>query len=45
MWFIDRDRMYKTMRALSGYHTGQIEVTDDSDNDDDGEEDGIEGDD
>ena len=37
--------MYKTMRALSGYHTGWIEVTDDSDNDDDGEEDGIEGDD
>ena len=44
-WFIDRDRMYKMMRALSGYHTGRIEVTDDSDNDDDREEDGIEGDD
>ena len=37
--------MYKMMRALSGYHTGWIEVTDDSDNDDDEEEDEIEGDD
>ena len=33
------------IKVLSGYYTGQIEVTDDSDNDDDGEEDGIEGDD
>ncbi len=30
IWFIDRDRMYKTMRALSGYHLGRIDVTDDS---------------
>ena len=37
--------MYKMMRVLSSYHTGWIEVTDDSDNDDDGEEDGIKGDD
>ena len=31
IWFIDRDRMYKTMRTLSGYHLGRIDVTDDSD--------------
>ena len=33
------------MRALSDYHTEWIEVTDDSDNDNDREEDRIEGDD
>ena len=37
--------MYKMMRVLSGYHTERIEVTNDSDNDNNGEEDGIEGDD
>ena len=31
IWFIDRDRMYKMMRTLSGYHLGRIDVTDDSD--------------
>ena len=31
--------MYKTMRALSGYHTRRIEVTDDSNSDDNAEED------
>ena len=30
IWFIDRDQMYKIMRALSGYHLGRIDVTDDS---------------
>ena len=39
IWFIDRDRMYKTMRALLGYHTGRIKVTDDSNSDDNAEED------
>ena len=37
--------MYKMMKALSGYHTGWIEVTDNSKNDDNEEEDGIKGDD
>ena len=31
--------MYKMMRVLSGYHTRWIEVTDDSNNDDNAEED------
>ena len=37
-WFIDRDRVYKMMKVLSGYGDGthgQIEVTDDSENDED----------
>ena len=39
-WFIDRDRMYKTMKRVSGYHFGRVEVTDDSE-DDTGEEDAL----
>ena len=41
-WFIDRDRVYKMMKALSGYGDGapgRIEVTDDSGNDEDTEND------
>ena len=37
-WFIDRDRVYKMMKVLSGYGDGshgRIEVTDDSGNDED----------
>jgi len=41
-WFIDRDRMYKTMKALSRYHIGRIDVTDDSvGSSDDDEADGV----
>ena len=35
-WFIDRDRVYKMIKALSGYSDGthgRIEVTDDSGSD------------
>ena len=41
-WFIDRDHMYKMMKALSEYGDSvynQIEVTDDSGNDEDIEND------
>ena len=41
-WFIDRDRVYKMMKALSGYSNSvhnRIEVTDNSKNNEDIEND------
>src|SRR5437763_16627717 len=46
-WFIDRHRIYKMMKALSGYHNESIEVTDDSGSDggsDGGSDDGSDSD-
>ena len=45
-WFIDRHRIYKMMKALSGYRNERIEVTDDSGSDggsDDGSDNDMDG--